>query len=251
MARKILIVDDQEDILLILEREFRRAPGLTVYSATKYEEALQRVGSRGIDLVISDVRLGRESGFDLIREVNRSYPGTGSILMSAYRSASNRQQAEELGVVLFLEKPFQVPKLIEAVNDYFQKKENPEPVAPASEPLPDPAQESAMLTHFKLQDLVQLFCLNGRNILITVGTGTGNPGEIYIQRGNVIHADWNGQTGDEGFLSIMQIPNPILKVRDWAEPVPVTIASSWVHLLLQAAVHVDHLPDSQQASGLG
>lgn len=244
MARRILIVDDQEDILLILEREFRRAPGLTVSSTTKYADVLRLVAEKQIDLVISDVRLGRDSGFDLVREINRAYPGVGSILMSAYRSASNRQQAEELGVVLFLEKPFQIPRLIEVVVAYFERKENPPPVAavPAPTPPRSPSQEeTSMLSHFKLQDLVQLFCLNGRNILITVTHPEHRAhGEIYIQRGRLTHVEFHGKSGDEAFLTLMQLRDPVLRVKDWAAPVPVTIESSWEYLLLQSAIHQDH-----------
>src|ERR1700761_2156245 len=101
MARKILVVDDQEDILLILEREFRRVAGLSVSTAGNIADALAKIAVKQIDLVISDVRLKAESGLDLVRQINQPFPGTGTILMSAYRSPSNRQQADELGVVLF------------------------------------------------------------------------------------------------------------------------------------------------------
>src|SRR5271154_1421047 len=112
MPRKILIVDDQEDILLIIQREFGRIPGFLVTSTSKYADALALLEERSFDLVISDVRIGRDSGFDLVREIHRSHPEVGAILMSAYRSPGNRQQALDLGVFLFLEKPFLIARLI-------------------------------------------------------------------------------------------------------------------------------------------
>ncbi len=249
MARRILIIDDQEDILLILEREFRRVAGLSVITTNNVADVMETIATKQIDLVISDVRIKTDSGFDLVRQINQTYPDVGSILMSAYRSASNRQQAEELGVVLFLEKPFPIAKLIAEVNAYFERKENPPPVV--EEPPAPSTEESSALVHFKLQDLVQLFCLNGRNILITVNSGVDEEvGEIYVQKGSVIHAEYKGTSGDAGFHALMKIPNPVLKVKDWTAPVPVTIQTSWVHLLLEAAVQHDHQPD-RQASGLG
>ena len=242
MSRKILIVDDQEDMLLIMEREFRRVSGVELTTTSQFADALSIIASQEIDLVISDVRIGKDSGFDLAREIKRRYPGVGTILMSAYRSASNRQQATELGVLVFLEKPFQFRKLMETVETFFQQRENPAPASAAE----SVADESGALVHFKLQDLVQLFCLNGKNVLITVSAQSSAPaGEIFIQRGRVIHAEHAGLTGDNAFYSMMRIARPLLKVNDWAAPVPVTISTGWEHLLLNSAV----LLDEQQASG--
>jgi len=239
MPRRVLIVDDQEDMLLILEREFRRLEGGTVFTTSKYGEVLEIVGSKQIDLVISDVRIGKDSGFDLVRDITRAYPEVGTILMSAYRSASNRQQATDLGVITFLEKPFQIPKLLDTVRGFFLQREQPTPVAQPV-PMAPPVEATGALAHFKLQDLVQLFCLNGKNVRITVGWENKTPaGEIHIQRGRVIHADFNGVTGEEAFHSLILVPRAILRVNDWAAPVPVTITTGWEHLLLEAAVRVD------------
>jgi CheY-like chemotaxis protein len=244
MPRRILIVDDQEDMLLILEREFRRLEDAVVTTTSKFADALELIGSKQIELVISDVRIGKDSGFDLVREISRAYPDVGTILMSAYRSAGNRQQAADLGVLVFLEKPFQIPKLIEAVRNFFVQREQPapapEPVKPAAPAAPPSATVTSSLSHFKLQDLVQLFCLNGKNVRVTVAWENKAPaGEIHIQRGRVIHAEIGEKTGDEGFYDLLQIPNPILRVNDWAAPVPVTISTGWELLLLHAAIRVD------------
>ena len=167
--------------------------------------------------------------------------------MSAYRSSGNRQRAEELGVVAFLEKPFQISKLVEEVDRYFEDRERAQADEAASPSAAVSGDESNNLTHFKLQDLVQLFCLNGRNILITIAPeGIPVAGEIYIQRGRVIHADFQHQTGDDAFFAMMRIENPTLKVKDWHAPVPVSIQLSWERLLLQSAIDVDqhHFPNT-------
>jgi len=247
MTRRILMVDDQEDMLLIMEREFRRLEGVTLTTANSYAQALELIEPNGIELVISDVRIGRESGFDLASEIGRIYPGIGTILMSAYRSASNRQQAASLGVLAFLEKPFQFPKLKDAIESFYQKREQA-PVEPVKTAEQQASDESGALAHFKLQDLVQLFCLNGKNVLITVSPGAQAPaGEIYIQRGRVIHADYTGRTGDDAFHAMMRIGRPLLKVNDWVAPVPVSIATGWEHLLLESAVRMDERTEPDQA----
>ena len=247
MARKILVVDDQKDILLILSREFRRVPGVSVIVSTTAFEALEMLTKTEVDVVISDVRLGLDSGFDLVRKIKLSYPKVSLILMSAYRSPGNRQQAEELGAILFLEKPFQISGLVEAVKNYFDLREKPAAIpdlVPARSRAP--VNKTSSLSHFRLEDLVQLFCLNGRNMLITVTPGPGQPiGKIYIQQGCLTHVEFNGLTGDEGFLALMQHRDPHLKVKDWTAPVPVTVKTNWQSLLLQSAVRYDNHSDRQ------
>ncbi len=239
-------------MLLILEREFRRLEGASIVTTSQFSQALELVTSKQIELVISDVRIGRDSGFDLARELARNHPGVGTILMSAYRSPSNRQQAADLGVITFFEKPFPIPKLIEAVRNFFQQLEQPAP-EPTQAPAPTPPASvgaTGSLAHFKLQDLVQLFCLNGKNVRITVARESKMPaGEIHIQRGRVIHADFGGKTGEEAFHDLMQVSNPILRVNDWAAPVPVTISTGWELLLLHSAIRTDEENDSPDEPG--
>ena len=173
--------------------------------------------------------------------------------MSAYRSAGNRQQAASLGVMAFLEKPFQFPKLKDAIESFFQRRDNPPAETPKT-PEQQASEESGALAHFKLQDLVQLFCLNGKNVLITVSPGAqAAAGEIYIQRGRVIHAEYSGRTGDDAFHAMMRISRPLLKVNDWAAPVPVSIATGWEHLLLESAIRMDERtePDHADRSATG
>src|SRR5882762_2092252 len=104
MQRSILIVDDQTDILRILEREFRRRGEYMVATANNPADALEAMDRSPVELVISDVRLGNHNGFSLLEEVSQRHPSVGTMLMTAYRSPSYRQQADALGVFYFLEK---------------------------------------------------------------------------------------------------------------------------------------------------
>jgi len=153
MQRNILIVDDQTDILRILEREFRRRGEYAVTTANNPADALQVMENSPVELIISDVRLGKQTGFSLLQEVNQRHPGVGTMLMTAYRSPAYRQQADALGVSFFLEKPFPVATLVTAVDRFFQHRS-----AAQDEPkkAPDNGEMNTM-AHFKAQDLVQLF----------------------------------------------------------------------------------------------
>jgi len=245
MQHNILIVDDQTDILRILEREFRRHGEYSVATANNPADALDLMGKSPVELVISDVRLGAHTGFSLLQEVNQRHPGVGTMLMTAYRSPAYRQQADALGVSFFLEKPFPVATLVTAVERFFEQRASE---AEAQKAPPPSEDEMNTMAHFKPQDLVQLFCLNGRSVRITLNFQPGKPtGYLYIQRGRVLHAEFGDLKGEEAFHALLHDANSSLSLQDWTAPVEQTIQSDWELLLLEAARLID-LHNDENAS---
>jgi ActR/RegA family two-component response regulator len=235
-----MLLDDQKDLLGIMERDLARRPGFDVVSASTIEEAKELISKRPVQLVIADVRLGAHSGFEFAQEIRQARPDIGLILMSAYRSRTNHAQAEELGAFLFLEKPFPMAKLVAAIDDYFAKLAEAQHSPEAELAVEDAMPNSAALSHFQAQDLVQLFCLNGRAIVILVKADEGREGGcIYIQRGNVRHAETSDLSGEEAFYALLGLPHAELAVKDWDRPILQTISRPWEHLLLTAAVRKD------------
>jgi len=258
MRKSILILDDQQELLVIIEREFRKKDHFAVSTATSISDALRILAQTPINLVISDIRLGEESGFTFASILAQQYPSVGVILMSAYRSAANRQQAEALGAVKFLEKPFTIAKLIGVVDEYFTHKDehftqkSSTEMTKSTTRLPFSTGATRSLSHFKAQDLVQLFCLNGSAIMISVKEINGQKsGTIYIQRGQVLHAEMGDLAGVEAFHALMALPKSELAVNDWDRLVTQTIATPWEHLLLTSAVQNDHNNYGELSSQVG
>jgi len=240
--RNILIVDDQTDILRILEREFRRRGEYLVSTANNPADALDLMEKSPVELVISDVRLGAQTGFSLLQEVNHRHPGVGTMLMTAYRSPAYRQQADALGVSFFLEKPFPVATLVTAVERFFEHRASQAEAALK----PSAGDEMDTMSHFKPQDLVQLFCLNGRNVRITLNFNSGkSPGYLYIQRGRVLHAEFGELKAEEAFHALLHEPDSSLALQEWNAPVEQTIQASWEHLLLEAARQLDSVQEEE------
>jgi DNA-binding NtrC family response regulator len=80
MAR-ILIVDDDEDLLLLMG-ECLESAGLEYDMAISAEQAGNRLKSFGYDMVVSDFDMPGESGPDLLRYVSSMYPETPFVLMT-------------------------------------------------------------------------------------------------------------------------------------------------------------------------
>jgi len=109
MAR-ILVVDDElsmrEFLQILLAKE-----GHSVFTAGDVTGALEKFRESEPDLVVSDLRLGRESGLDLLRTVKAESPRTEVVIMTAFATAENAVQAMKLGAYDYVLKPFKVEEL--------------------------------------------------------------------------------------------------------------------------------------------
>src|SRR5262245_49727197 len=79
----ILIVDDEPGIVESLQKIFEREE-LTVLTAPRGEDALTVLQAQPIDVVLTDLRMARLSGLDLLRTIRSEYPETEVLLMTAY-----------------------------------------------------------------------------------------------------------------------------------------------------------------------
>ena len=116
MARRLLIVDDEETLTFSLYQSFILSKkDYEVATASSGEEALSKMHENPFDLVITDIFMGGMSGIDLLKIVKDEYPATEVIIMTAYGSNAKKDEVEELGAIHYLEKPFEMKNLREMV----------------------------------------------------------------------------------------------------------------------------------------
>ena len=111
--RKIMIVDDELDILDVLERFLSRSGNFEIDAYSNPDLALQEAKKGGYDLIISDIMMPQVSGMEILEEVKKTNPNIKVILMTAYSTKQKVEQSKDLGVDHYLEKPFQNLKLVE------------------------------------------------------------------------------------------------------------------------------------------
>lgn len=82
---RILLVDDDREVLSSLERMLRRAePSWEVLSVTSGEQALAVLDERTVDVLVTDLQMPTMNGFRLLNRVARSHPGTVRIVHSSH-----------------------------------------------------------------------------------------------------------------------------------------------------------------------
>lgn len=118
---KILIVDDEPNIVMALEYAFQKR-GHEVFIARDGTEALDLINQKAIDAMVLDIMMPQVDGYETIRRV-RSNPELTDMKI-IFLSAKNKEEDIEKGLALgadqYFTKPFSVKKLIAAVETLVQ-----------------------------------------------------------------------------------------------------------------------------------
>jgi DNA-binding NtrC family response regulator len=104
MTARILVVDDERNIRLMLEQVLNLA-GYEMVGAASGEEAVSRAAEGDIDAVLLDVKLGGMDGLETLSHLRRRAPDTTIIMMSGHGTIETAVAAVRKGAFDFLEKP--------------------------------------------------------------------------------------------------------------------------------------------------
>ena len=115
--KSILIVDDEEvmrDFLFDVLEDF------AVEKASDGDEAIAKIKEREFDLIITDMKMPRVSGEEVVKFTRETYPDARIIIISGYSSLSSVGNALTYGVCAFLSKPFTIKQLRAEVDKSFK-----------------------------------------------------------------------------------------------------------------------------------
>jgi DNA-binding response OmpR family regulator len=118
MGKKILIADDEPNIVVSLEFLMRQR-GYVVRVATTGEEALAAVGEFAPDLILLDVMMPRMSGYDLCQRVreNPAWQRIKIVMLSAKGRDIEVTKGMAIGADAYVTKPFSTKELIATVQN--------------------------------------------------------------------------------------------------------------------------------------
>jgi len=109
--RRVLVVDDEENIRVVLKALLRRH-GYEVETASNGEEALALVDSFGPDFVLTDVRMPKMGGLDLLSTLRAKQSDATVIVMSAYGNVEAALEAIKAGAYDYVQKPFKNEEIV-------------------------------------------------------------------------------------------------------------------------------------------
>jgi len=121
IVEKILIVDDERSMRDVLSIMLKRAGyGITV--ASDGEEAIAHIDKELFDLVITDLKMPKAGGLEVLKAVKESSPESVVLIITAYASTESAVEAMKLGAYDYLTKPFQVDEVQLIIRNALEKR---------------------------------------------------------------------------------------------------------------------------------
>ena len=120
MAKKILVVDDEPDLLKVVTFRLRKL-GYDIIEATDGQKAMDLIREHRPHLILLDLRLPIMDGWEVCRRVKADdqLKYIPIILLTASAGALNSEMTKELKAEDFLVKPFEPEKLLEIVKKFI------------------------------------------------------------------------------------------------------------------------------------
>ena len=116
----ILVVDDSVNTLEVLQRNLMSA-GYHVFTASGVAEAIEILNGTPLDLVITDLKMPKVSGLDLVRHIRENFRNTEVMMITGYPSVEGAVEAIKTGAEEFLPKPFTDAELLSTVQRVLNK----------------------------------------------------------------------------------------------------------------------------------
>ena len=111
---RILVVDDDKDILSAMEQILRMA-NHDVKTAPTGDQAWRLFKDNGVAAVVTDYRMPGMDGLELADKVHQARPELPIIMVTAYNDEHLERQAAERGVAAIIRKPFDLTTLVDTV----------------------------------------------------------------------------------------------------------------------------------------
>jgi two-component system response regulator HydG len=172
-TERILVVDDSADAREVVSRNLS-AEGYTVMTAPGVAEAVRILETTPVHLVITDLKMPKVGGIDLIRHVRARFREVGVIMITGYASLETAVEAVKEGAEDYLSKPFTDSELLAAVRDALHKARFRQS-RPSDEASLAPSSglvgESEAMRH--LHQAIAKAASSSATVLITGESGTG------------------------------------------------------------------------------
>jgi len=110
MSNKILFVEDEEDLTLIVA-DTLRGQGYDVITAADGIQGLEKFKSEGADIVVADVMMPKMDGYELVRELRNANFNTPILLITAKSTINDKKEGFYLGADDYMVKPIDIEEL--------------------------------------------------------------------------------------------------------------------------------------------
>jgi DNA-binding response OmpR family regulator len=153
MNERILIVDDEESLRMSLKFKLKSA-GFDVDVAVDGEEALNRLKSKQVDVVLLDINMPRMSGIEALTRIRQDFPQTEAIMLTGFADFSTAIECLKMGARDYLVKPVDTTELVTRVRSLIRSRVSERALQEVQERLSSVLPNDLMGPLTKIQDLL-------------------------------------------------------------------------------------------------
>ncbi len=120
--KKILVVDDEKDICMALNIILTKE-GYEVKEAYNGEQALDRIKQENFDIIMTDIKMEKMDGFEVLKQAQQISPETSVVMMTAFASVVSAVEAMRAGAVDYITKPFINDEIRMTIKNILQSRQ--------------------------------------------------------------------------------------------------------------------------------
>ncbi|MEM3988574.1 MAG: sigma-54 dependent transcriptional regulator [Sulfolobales archaeon] len=194
---KILVIDDEKITLKNLEHVLKKE-GYDVTATDSGVEALNFIEKQEFDIVLTDIKMEKVDGFEILKRCKSLYPDTEVIMITGYATVENAVAAMKQGAFYYIAKPFKLDIIRKIIREASEKIKLKKEVKQLRQQLDFHEKVNIITQNVKMMKLLEIarqIAPTDCNVLITGESGTGK--ELFAK---YIHLNSLRKTGP--FLAI-------------------------------------------------
>jgi CheY-like chemotaxis protein len=236
VRQKILILDDEQDLLEIYQEILARLPSQPeIRTSSNGHDAIAMLENEPFALLLVDLNMPQMDGFQVLAVVRRRFPTLRTVVMTGASEDDLRGRAYRIGVDLFLEKPKtgrEIIFFVDCIESLLERE----------------SQGGFRGVQSKtLLDIIQLECLTQNTCVLKITSESGE-GRIWIQKGEIIDASVEDKSGKPAIVEMLAWKAGNFEILPYGLPRPRTIHLNYESLLMETAQSMDEAeinPDEQ------
>jgi len=230
----VLFVDDDVGFLEVVQNLMSKLSegAWDILVAPDAAHGLGLIHEHKLDLLVIDVRMPVMDGLQFLALLHRNYPNLLYVFKAAAATESYRAACLSNGAELYLEKPTSP----DGWNGLYTTLKELVRLQPEE-------GFRGVLRRVGLQDVLQMECLARSSSVLEISTSQAR-GSVFVQDGQIIHAQLGESTGEEAFNHLMALAGGNFNLKPFTEPPARTISGSWEMLLMEAARKRDEAQES-------
>ena len=230
--KRVLIVDDDESFLLSLIDGFKAYEDkFTISTANDGLEAVETLKNEEISLVLTDLKMPRMDGFELVAHLSSNYPEIPVIVMTAFGTPEMEDNLRDMGTFQYIEKPIDFTVLVEKILKGLR------------------GRSKGFITGVSLSSFLQLLELDRKSCTLNIHAGNKS-GTIYLLNGELIEAQYDDLRGKEAAFEIVGWKNVEIEIENSCSITESNIKESLGFILLEGSRRKDE-NDAALAEGSG